>query len=374
MKRLYKFLQEGLGVQAMYEDLLEYPGSENLLVAGRIDSLSFYTPTDENQEVRKSMLRKIMARYYNYNLFTDDSSYFAHRMYWKLNQIMPTYAARFNSTMTSGEYDALIEGGLITTTNRNMNGTDNGTASNSSNSSNTMTRGTKTVVKNTGTQKDVGSNQSFFSDYPQVIVGSNTDYNATGTKNTDSMTRTDDLTQEQNVSGADTDAYNQTGTNSHNITKQETANESRKRNFTPYEIALAKEKFAKLVYNIEEEIVNAVSDLFVNVSVCEDEEPSVEQMLAVLAPIPVSLQKLTDRVAAIDFTDEELYNISLVPQLFARIDTINTRTSELQEEVNLLHVNTLPDVTEADVNKILMVSEEGKWATTTINFANGEDF
>lgn len=379
--KLYEFLQQGLSTTEIYQALISMEEAPNVLLAGNFDLLPTYTPEDVNGEIRRSFLRKIMARYYNYELFTEDSLYFASRLFWRLTQIMPTYAAKFNASITLEEFQVVFRSTLTESVIRDTTGSDTSESNSSgkgSSKTNQSTTGSQTR-NNTGSQNTEGSSSqesetvNFNSDYPQVVVGVSTDYNTSGgkatsngkTSNTGKQTEssTEELTDNQIMDGetssTDERTDNRTGTSKENVV------ETRSRQLRPDELLLAKEKIFKLVMNIEEEITNAVSDMFNNVGWLDEDDYAFNQKWKqtnreVLA-FAVQLNTLTERINTLDFTEEEIGYIGEVPSLKEAVSSLQAEAAQLRIDIDGINANILPDVTSADADKILMVDDTGNW-------------
>lgn len=259
--RLYKYIQKDIQQENIqYQDLVEYnTGSEEQpvypskksIIRNYLDAMDFYTPTDSSYECRYRILTKIINKYYNYELFTDNYEYFGNRMLWRLNKIMPTYRAKFNSLLAQNGYEDIWEDGLLW---EHREGT----------------RDTERPEKVDGTPvnfdrtdlADTTTTVGYNSDYPQVIVDSDHDYNATGDKTTTGRT------------GYDTVA--------HAMKENVGYGEDITRKFSPEEIAKAKLLFAQLIFNIDEEIVNAAADLFVLVDYPFEDDFDVGIQMSIL--------------------------------------------------------------------------------------------
>lgn len=365
--KLYEMLQTGLGSTEIYQSLISQEQAVNVLLAGNYSLLPIYAPSDPNSEIRKGMLRKIMARYYNYDLFTEDSLYFGSRLYWRLNQIMPTYAAKFNAVVSAGEFDAVFNDGVTETTTRNRTG--------NSQSSETSIGSGSTTSKSSG-QSDTVSNSStisktdsevFNSDYPQVVVGGATDYNSQASKNIGSATSTGDGTTNVTNNGTNESTNNNTSKSESNGSSTDKAEETRTRQLSPDEVMLAKQKIMNLIINIDEEIVQAVSDMFQNIwDPYEDDcdkkrKQKIEQACKEILSFAIKLNKLNVRINQLNFTEEEIEYIAQVPNLNNSISTLKTEAERLQEDIDNLATVLLPEVTAEDFNKILMVTETGAW-------------
>lgn len=260
--RLYKYIQKDIQQENIqYQDLVEYnTGSEGhpvypskkSIIRNYLDAMDFYTPTDTDYACRYRILTKIINKYYNYELFTDNYEYFGNRMLWRLNKIMPTYRAKFNSLLAQNGYESIWQNGLLW---EHREGT----------------RDTKRPEKDTNNHPvnfdrtdlaDTTTTVGYNSDYPQVIVDSDHDYNATGDKTTTGRSGNDTVT--------------------HAMQENVGYGEDITRKFSPEEIAKAKLLFAQLIFNIDEEIVNAVADLFVLVDYPFEDDFDVAIQMSIL--------------------------------------------------------------------------------------------
>lgn len=257
--KLYEFLQLSLQTHATYQQLITMEQTPNAMLNGNFDLLPSYTPDDPDGAVRRSFMQKIAARYYNYDIFTVDPNYFGQRMFWKLNTIMPTFQAKFNAVISPAEFEQAFLNGVTHAAE--------GSRDNSGSSRSTST-GTSTGTSS-NTNQSTTEDSSFGSDYPQVAVAAGMDYNTTASQSKGNSTGT---------SSGSTSSSTENGTDSTTQTT-EGWKEKRTRKLTPDEILLAKQKIAKLIINIEEEIVMNCSDLFQNVvdccDPCEDREKNM---------------------------------------------------------------------------------------------------
>lgn len=365
--KLYEMLQQGIGTTEIYQSLISQEQAVNVLLAGNYSTLPIYAPSDPNGEIRKALLRKIMARYYNYELFTSDTLYFGSRMYWRLNQIMPTYAAKFNAVVSAGEFDTVFNDGVTETTTRNHTGSSksSGTSSGTGSTTSESSGKSKTINKSSTTSKT--QSKGFASDYPQVIVEGATDYNTNATKNTGTATNTGDGTTDFTNSGKNETTNNNATKNKSRGSSEDKSSETRTRHLSPDEIMLAKQKIMNLIINIDEEIIQAVSDMFQNIwDPCEDEcerkrKQKIEQACKEILSFAIQLNKLNIRINQLDFTEEEIGYIAEVPQLNKIVADLKTEAGDLQQDIDNLATVLLPEVTPSDVNKILMVTETGEW-------------
>lgn len=257
--RLYKHLQDTLETENQYQALLETSGVFVALLSNDLSKMDYYTPTDADYSCRQRILTKIMAKYYNYNLFTDLTEYFGNRLLWRLNQIMPTYKAKFNAMLSQSGYEDLWDDGVMTESRSGHRYTDIDPTDSYD----------KTILNDTTTSID------YQSDYPQVITGSaevtvsgqtytvNTDFNELGNKN-------------KTTRGGDDKVE-------HSLDEDVNYGEDLTRKFTPEEIAKAKLLFAQLIFNIDEEIVRAVADLFILVDCPFEEDFDVGARMSMLA-------------------------------------------------------------------------------------------
>lgn len=343
--KLYEMLQTGLSTTEIYQSLISQQQAANVLLAGNYSLLPIYAPADPENTIKNGLLRKIMARYYNYDLFTDDTMYFGSRMFWKLNQIMPTYAARFAAVVTADEFAAAFSDGVDETINRQRK-TDN--------SSTTTSKGSNTNTS-TGESEQSDTSTNYNSDYPQIMVGGQ-DYNSAASKGIG--------TSKGTTSNTNNGSNESTGTYTGDMSEQYT--ENRNRRLSPDEILLAKQKITTLIINIDEEIVQAVSDLFLNI--WDDDEcdrkykQKVETACKQMLQFAITLNKLNIRVSNLDFTEEQLQYIQQIPELKEQANNLAEVLKQLQTDVDNLAGQMLPAVTAEDADKILMVSDTGAWA------------
>ena len=278
--RLYKHLQDTLETENQYQSLLETNGVFVALLSNSLDKMDYYTPTDTDYSCRQRILTKIMAKYYNYNLFTDLREYFGNRLLWRLNQIMPTYKAKFNAMLSQSGYESLWTSGVMTESRSGHRYTDIDPTKSYD----------KTILNDNTTSID------YQSDYPQVITGSaqvtvsgqtytvNTDFNELGNKN-------------KTTRGGDDKVE-------HALDEDVNYGEDLTRKFTPEEIAKAKLLFAQLIFNIDEEIVRAVADLFILVDCPFEEDFDVGARMSILDDAKAyTNQKFNESKA---YTDQEV--------------------------------------------------------------------
>lgn len=344
--KLYEMLQTGLSSTEIYQSLISQEQAVNVLLAGNFNLLPIYTPADPNGDIRKALLRKIMSRYYNYDMFTADPLYFGSRMFWKLNQIMPTYTAKFNAVISAGEFEEAFLNGVIDVHKRTRKTFGFG---------NTNMTGF-THSEGSGTSEQSSEDTSFSSDYPQIAVAAGMDYNTAGSKSKGSS---NGKSNTENTSNTE----NNTTSNTENT---ETNTDRHTRHLSPDEILLAKQKIMNLIINIDEEIVNAVSDLFFNLwdeDECDHKhKQKVEKACKEILMFAITLNRLSIRVSNLDFTEEQLGYINQIPVLKQQVETLTQTLAELQTDIDNLAGQMLPAVTAEDADKILMVSDAGSWA------------
>ena len=256
--RLYKYIQKDIQQEDLqYQDLVElnisneYPAKKSI-IRNYLSAMDFYTPTDGDFACRYRILTKIINKYYNYELFTDNYEYFGNRMLWRLNKIMPTYKAKFNAMLAQNGYEDIWDDGLLW---EHREGTRDTKRPEKDNDNHPVNFDRTDLADTTTT---VGYN----SDYPQVIVGSTTDYNATGDKTTTGRTGNDTVT--------------------HAMQENVGYGEDITRKFSPEEIAKAKLLMAQLIFNIDEDIVNAVADLFILVDYPFEDDFDVAIQMSIL--------------------------------------------------------------------------------------------
>lgn len=369
--KLYEMLQDGLSSTEIYQSLISQEQAPNVLLAGNFSLLPIYTPSDPDGEIRKGLLRKIMARYYNYETFTPDALYFGSRMFWRLNQIMPTYAAKFNATVPSDEFaDAFLNGIIVDDLTRTHKG--NSQSSGTSTGTSRSTSKSESSSESNSASETETNNQttSFESDYPQVIVGDATAYNSAASRSIGKAG--------SNGSGSSTDSSAAKSENDNtNTTENNTSGSSneewkefRRRHLTPDEIALTKQRIMSLIMNLDEEIVNSVSDMFENVW-HEDEcdlihKKKVEHACRQILAFSIKLNALNNRINELDFTDEEIGYIEEVPGLNQEVAELKEEAAKLQGDIDDLATVLLPEVTPADFGKVLMVTETGEWGAVRL--------
>lgn len=376
--RLYKYIQGATGSHLMYEDLVQAPGSAPALVGGHLAQLDCYKD-DPEMVVRKRICQKIIRRYYSRTLFTRDQAYFANRLFWKLNEIMPTFAARYASTVSSEEFAQLIADGLISSIEREKDNTDNGNYSNTGTSGNTMTRGTTRTTTNTGTVTDQGTNSQTGSLYPGLTLDQTGSYAVDGSSGSDSNTRTDNTQQVDAETGSDSNTYTQNLAHSSSSAGHEEGSETRTRNWTPAEIAAAKEKLIKLVYNLEEEIVNAVSDCFNNVGwgdpdECDEDDIDIDEVSTRLTLLVSQVDAMQAKIDEYDFDPSQKENIDHIPEMREEINTLTGTAQTLIQMVEALEDNFLPDVTDENAGDFLIVNFQGKWVNMHIPNTDEEGY
>lgn len=253
--RLYEYLQTYMQTTNIYQALITMAQAPNALLNGNYDTMPIYAPTDPEGLIRKGLLQKIMARYYNYSLFTADPNYFSQRVYWRLVEIMPTYAAKFSATVTSAEFEDAYVNGVVEEYQRTRN-TKGFTGTTSS---------SKSASKSASENSNESTDQTYNSDYPQ-IAGAVGDYNTTASKS------------KGTGSGSSTGESNATseGAGTSNSENSETYSDKRTRHLSPDEILLAKQKILNLIINIDEEIVNDMCNLFKNLWGCDCDQSNDE--------------------------------------------------------------------------------------------------
>ena len=328
--RLYKHLQDTLETENQYQALLETSGVFVALLSNDLSKMDYYTPTDTDYSCRQRILTKIMAKYYNYNLFTDLTEYFGNRLLWRLNQIMPTYKAKFNAMLSQSGYEDLWDDGVMTESRSGHRYTDIDPTDSYD----------KTILNDTTTSID------YQSDYPQVITGSaevtvsgqtytvNTDFNELGNKN-------------KTTRGGDDKVE-------HSLDEDVNYGEDLTRKFTPEEIAKAKLLFARLIFNIDEEIVRAVADLFILVDCPFEEDFDVGARMSMLADAKAYTNlKFAESIA---YTDTQIGNLPKIVIFY------NSSTPTLDDVNNYLSHEDL--MLYSDGSKDFFLSDKTSYTMT----------
>lgn len=345
--KLYEYLQTYLQTTNIYQALITMEQAPNALLNGNYDTLPIYAPADPDGLIRKGLLQKIMARYYNYSLFTADPNYFSQRVYWKLVEIMPTYAAKFNATVSAAEFEDAYLNGVVEEYERTRKAKGfTGTTSSS-----------KTGSKSTSENSNESSDQTYNSDYPQ-IAGAVGDYNTTASKTKGSSSGTS--TGESNATSE--------GKGTSNTENSETYSDKRTRHLSPDEILLAKQKILNLIINIDEEIVNDMCNLFKNLWGCDCDDKSNDEITKKQLQLQQELQSYEQQIAELSIpklADLEVTENGIVtveePYIGFKTVTVNVEAEPvaIQEEMFV-------DVTENGTTEVTPASGYAGMAKVTI--------
>lgn len=255
-----------------------YTSTKEIIEKSRKNIFDFDYPIfDENY--RSVLETKIIKHYYTREIGAETVGLWKFWLDERMNRIMPYYNQLYKSELL--EFNPLYDTDITTDSNRKINHEENTTDSNVRTdnlaSSNTRTDNLKTSNEHEDHDADSGTNDSLqaYSDTPQNgLTGvTNLNYLTNATKNTgsDSNTHNNDGSYETKNTGTQTNDATQTGTVSDSGTgtkNYDNVNDylehvKGKRGTDSYSKIL--QEYRKTFLNIDQMIINSLSDLFMGV-------------------------------------------------------------------------------------------------------------
>lgn len=233
----------------------------------RTKIFSFDYPAFDTEHKTK-LEKDILYHYYNREICTPSVAAWQLYLRNRLNEIMPRYQAIFNSQKALLEADILNPYSIEEEQNRDRatNKSNDTKRTITSEGTNTETRDTTDTTTTDMQTTDNMTNTNKFSNTPQAAIQSGNDYLTSMTTDESETTSTTDSTNTSKGTGTVTDEENtltdDTFIGAENITDKDSRTKTTKGNLGNRDYAELTQKFEDAVKNLNELIINDLSDLF----------------------------------------------------------------------------------------------------------------